>query len=85
MRMAEFLVIATMLVVIFATFAVVIAYFKSEGGAAGRSIKVAKKPSTGFMSVGDEGNAHNGVDGYHGGSYDGYYGGSFDGGSSSSN
>ena len=65
----------------------VVAFFKDEGGVEGRprnseaSNSVASTSAV-TMSASDEGNAHSGIDGYHGGSYDGY--GGSDGGSGSS-
>ncbi len=65
----------------------IVAFFKDEGGVEVRprnseaSNSVAST-SAATMSASDEGNAHSGIDGYHGGSYDGY--GGSDGGSGSS-
>lgn len=65
----------------------IVAFFKDEGGVEGRprnseaSNSIAGT-SVATMSASDEGNAHSGIDGYHGGSYDGY--GGSDGGSGSS-
>ena len=59
----------------------IFAFFKDEGGVEGRprnseaSNSVAST-SVATMSASDEGNAHSGIDGYHGGSYDGYLDGS---------
>jgi hypothetical protein len=57
----------------------VVAFFMDEGGVAGRSRNSeagssVAGTSVATMSASDEGNAHSGVDGYHGGSYDGYGG-----------
>ena len=55
----------------------IVAFFKDEGGIEVRprnaeaSNSVAST-SAATMSASDEGNAHSGIDGYHGGSYDGY-------------
>jgi hypothetical protein len=55
----------------------IVAFFKDEGGVEGRpsnseaSNSIAGT-SVATMSASDEGNAHSGIDGYHGGSYDGY-------------
>jgi hypothetical protein len=65
----------------------IVAFFKDEGGVEGRprnseaSNSIAGT-SAATMSASDEGNAHSGIDGYHGGSYDGY--GGSDGGAGSS-
>jgi hypothetical protein len=57
----------------------VVAFFKDEGGVEGRPRNSEASnsnagPSVATMSASDEGNAHSGIDGYHGGSYDGYGG-----------
>ncbi|MFM1926739.1 MAG: hypothetical protein RLZ06_315 [Actinomycetota bacterium] len=70
----------------------IVAFFKDEGGVEGRPSNSEARnseasnsiagASAATMSASDEGNAHSGIDGYHGGSYDGY--GGSDGGSGSS-
>ncbi|MEY4294292.1 MAG: hypothetical protein RIR29_942 [Actinomycetota bacterium] len=65
----------------------IVAFFKDEGGVEGRPRNSKANnsiagTSVATMSASDEGNAHSGIDGYHGGSYDGY--GGSDGGSGSS-
>lgn len=64
----------------------IVAFFKDEGGIEVRPRNSEANnsiagTSVATMSASDEGNAHSGIDGYHGGSYDGY--GGSDGGSGS--
>ena len=77
----EFLVYGLMIAVVVGAVVAVVAFINDEGGVAGRSNNSqvnnsVASSSVATMSASDEGNAHSGVDGYHGGSYDGGYNGS---------
>jgi hypothetical protein len=88
----EILAYALLIVALGGAILAIVAFFKDEGGVEGRPRNSEASnsnagTSVATMSASDEGNAHSGIDGYHGGSYDGYLDGSdgSDGGAGSGN